>query len=61
MPIYAKPLQTSAMKSYFQIAECSYGLCKTIANERNESHFQIAECSYGLCKGNKKKPFLSLR
>ena len=33
----AKKLQMSAMKACFQIAECSFFLCKETANERNES------------------------
>ena len=45
-------MQTSAMKVYFQIAECRFFFCKENANERNESYFQIAECSFFFCKDN---------
>ena len=48
----AKKMQTSAMKVYFQIAECSFFLFKENANERNESYFQIAECRFFFCKDN---------
>ena len=47
---YAKMLQTSGVKACFHIPECSYILCKDVANERNESCFHIPECSYILCK-----------
>ena len=33
------------MKDFFQIAECSFILCKDNTNERDERFFQIAECS----------------
>ncbi len=38
---YAKILQKSAKKVYFQFAECSYILCKDIAKERKESLLSI--------------------
>ncbi len=39
--IYAKMLLTSAEKACFQFAECSYILCKAIANECKESLLSI--------------------
>ena len=39
--IYAKMLLTSAEKACFQFAECSYILCKAIANECRESLLSI--------------------
>ena len=38
---YAKLLLTSAEKACFQFAECSYILCKAIANECRESLLSI--------------------
>ena len=38
---YAKLLPTSAEKACFQFAECSYILCKAIANECKESLLSI--------------------
>ena len=38
---YAKMLPTSAKKACFQFAECSYILCKAIANECRESLLSI--------------------
>ena len=38
---YAKMLPTSAEKACFQFAECSYILCKAIANECRESLLSI--------------------
>ena len=35
----AKKMQTSAMKTCFQIAECRFFFCKDNANERNENLF----------------------
>ena len=35
----AKIMQTSAMKTCFQIAECRFFFCKDNANERNENLF----------------------
>ena len=39
--VYAKMLPTSAEKACFQFAECSYILCKAIANECRESLLSI--------------------
>ena len=39
--VYAKMLLTSAEKACFQFAECSYILCKAIANECKESLLSI--------------------
>ena len=39
--VYAKMLPTSAKKACFQFAECSYILCKAIANECKESLLSI--------------------
>ena len=39
--VYAKMLPTSAEKARFQFAECSYILCKAIANECRESLLSI--------------------
>ena len=39
--VYAKMLLTSAEKACFQFAECSYILCKAIANECRESLLSI--------------------
>ena len=39
---YAKVLQTSGKKTCFQFPECSYILCKGIANERKENLFSVS-------------------
>ena len=39
--VYAKMLPTSAKKACFQFAECSYILCKDVANECRESLLSI--------------------
>ncbi|KGF49580.1 hypothetical protein HMPREF0654_04790 [Prevotella disiens DNF00882] len=43
---YAKILQKSAKKVYFQFAECSYILCKDIANLKKEKYFCILNDLY---------------
>jgi len=54
MNVSAKIVQTSAMKTYFQIAECCQSSAKIVQTSAMKTYFQIAECSQSSAKLNKK-------
>ena len=43
-------MQTSAMKVYFQIAECSFSYLKKMQTSAMKIYFQIAECRLSSAK-----------
>ena len=43
-------MQTSAMKTCFQIAECSFSYAKKMQTSAMKTCFQIAECSFSYAK-----------
>ena len=43
-------MQTSAMKTFFQIAECSFSYAKKMQTSAMKTCFQIAECSFSYAK-----------
>ena len=48
-------MQTSAMKTCFQIAECSLSYAKIMQTSAMKTCFQIAECSLSYAKRMKKR------
>ena len=48
--LIAKIVQMSAMKVYFQIAECSLSYAKIVQMSAMKVYFQIAECSLSYAK-----------
>ena len=54
MNVSAKIVQTSVMKTCFQIAECSQSSAKIVQTSAMKTYFQIAECCQSSAKLNKK-------